>query len=279
MSTKSKAAAVGFAIMVCLGISASAHAAQQRAASTRYLMFQIFTYGGNSQGALPPAADIKGTVHDIVSAIGGTGGDRDKLGFTVRPLTLDQSDDQIRRLITESFTIARNSDAAVAFHIDDSMLWPRGSSLDKPANIEWLDWNGTPNTGRRLDWSATPISTYPEAGTFELIHREVAAHASPAWISAEGTNVVPSGMPGEPTMETYLAKMYDHGAVLVNIFSWGISGPVYANNFFRVATENKEAVAAYRKVLGGKQLVESPPSRNSFSALAFQLKIREIQKD
>ncbi|HMD59849.1 MAG TPA: hypothetical protein VKG78_00365 [Opitutaceae bacterium] len=28
--------------------------------------------------------------------------------------------------------------------------------MNKPENIEWLDWNGTPNTGRRLDWSSVP---------------------------------------------------------------------------------------------------------------------------
>ena len=428
----SKLAALAFAFIACVDAPASAHAAQAHPASTRYLMFQLFTYAGPSQAPLPPSVEIESTVNDIVHTIGSTGSDLDKLGFTVGPLTLDQSDDQIRQLISASFSIARADNVAVAFHIDDSMFWPRGSALDKFANLEWLDWNGTPNTGRRLDWGPKPtniapqlcfnspaveravrnraqfigaeikrqldslrvahreqlfagviagwetqigqdfdtgkylgfcalsnrgfsashwpadsdreivkvvqayielwaqqlaragipadkiyaqvavtasspdqhpgisydrlthfappevvfskdylpgFSTYPEAGTFELIYREVAAHASPAWISAEGTNVVPNGMPGEPTMETYLGKMYNHGAVLVNIFSWGIGGKANANNFFRLATENAEAVAAYRKFLDGERLVELPQSKSSFSPLALQQKIREIQRE
>ncbi|HME82531.1 MAG TPA: hypothetical protein VKF82_10670 [Candidatus Eremiobacteraceae bacterium] len=428
------AAALGCALITCFGLPGSVHAAVSHSAPTRYLVFQLFTYGGPSQAPLPPAPVISETVHDIISAIGTTGGDVDKLGFAVGPLTLDQSDGAIRQLIETSFSVARADNVAVAFHIDDSMFWPRGSALDRSANLEWLDWNGTPNTGRRLDWGPAPtkiapqlclnspaveaaararaqfigaqiktqldslrrdhrerlfagviagwetqigqdfdtgrylgycaltnggfssghqpadpdaeiskvvqgyielwaqqlaragipadkiysqiavtaetpapgesgsisydkmthfappsvafgehylpgFSTYPEPGTFELIYSEVAAHGNPAWISAEGTNVVPTGMPGEPTMETYLGKMYNHGAVLVNIFSWGIGGKANANNFFRVATENAEAISAYRKFLGGEQLVELPPSKNSFSPLALQQKIREIQQE
>ena len=53
-------------------------------------------------------------------------------------------------------------------------------------------------------------------------------------------------MPGEPTMETYLGRMFNHGAVMVNVFSWGIGGEAMRNNFFRQATENPEALAPMR---------------------------------
>jgi hypothetical protein len=43
------------------------------------------------------------------------------------------------------------------------------------------------------------------------------------------------------TMETYLAKMFNHGAKLVNIFSWGIGGDANKNMSFRVVTEGEEA--------------------------------------
>ncbi len=46
------------------------------------------------------------------------------------------------------------------------------------------------------------FSTYPEGATFKTIFAVMAAQGSPGWISAEGTNVSPTGMPGEPTMET-----------------------------------------------------------------------------
>jgi hypothetical protein len=121
------------------------------------------------------------------------------------------------------------------------------------------------------------FSTYPEPSTFKEIHAVVAEHKSPGWISAEGTNVVPTGMPGESTMETYLGRMFNHGAVMVNLFSWGIGGEAMRNNFFRRATESPEALAAYAKFLRNETLVERAPS--GFSGEAFQQKMRRIQKN
>ena len=97
---------------------------------------------------------------------------------------------------------------------------------------------------------------------------------SPGWISAEGTNVSPTSMPGEPTMETYLGRVFNHGGVMVNIFSWGIGGEAMRNNFFRRATENPEALAAYDKFLRGEKLVESLTQAFSVS---FQEKMHRIQ--
>jgi hypothetical protein len=121
------------------------------------------------------------------------------------------------------------------------------------------------------------FSTYPEGGTFREVHAVVAAHGSPGWISAEGTNVSPTSMPGEPTMETYLAKMFNYGAVLTNVFSWGIGGEAQRNNFFRKATENPEALGAYAKFLRGEPLVEAVAQ--GFSPTVFQDKMHKIQSD
>jgi hypothetical protein len=120
------------------------------------------------------------------------------------------------------------------------------------------------------------FSTYPEGGTIREIAAVLAKHGSPAWISAEGVNVSPTGMPGEPTMETYLGRMFNHGAVMVNLFSWGISGEAMRDNFFRKATENPEALAAYGKFLRHEALVETTAG---FSASAFQDKMHRIQKE
>ena len=49
------------------------------------------------------------------------------------------------------------------------------------------------------------------------------------------------------------------------------------DNFFRKATENPEALAAYAKFLRHSPLVEAAPT--GFSAEAFQGKMRRIQKD
>ncbi len=46
------------------------------------------------------------------------------------------------------------------------------------------------------------------------------------------------------TMETYLARCFNHGATLVNIFSWGIGGPAMMDTSpFRIVTEGAEALA------------------------------------
>ena len=121
------------------------------------------------------------------------------------------------------------------------------------------------------------FSTYPEGATFQAIYAVLAKHGSPGWISAEGTNVSPTSMPGEPTMETYLGRMFNHGAVMVNVFSWGIGGEAMRDNFFRRATENPEALAAYATFLRHTALVETAPT--GFSSEAFQDKMRRIQKE
>lgn len=120
------------------------------------------------------------------------------------------------------------------------------------------------------------FSTYPEGRTFKEIYAVLEKHDSPGWISAEGTNVSPTTMPGEPTMETYLGRVFNHGGVLVNVFSWGMGGEANRNNFFRRATENPEALGAYAKFLRGEKLVEST---SGFSSEAFQTKMRRIQTE
>jgi hypothetical protein len=121
------------------------------------------------------------------------------------------------------------------------------------------------------------FSTYPEGATYKEIYTALAQHGSPTWISGEGVNVSPSGMPGEANMETYLGRMFNHGAVMVNIFSWGIGGEANRDNFFRKATENPEALAAYAKLLKHATMVETASS--GFSAALLQEKMHRIQKE
>ena len=406
---------------------------------SKYLMFQLMTGLFGYAGSQPTPghfalnkAQLESFVHEVVKAIGTTGDDRHKSGFTVGPLCFNMSDAETRQFIHDAFAVARENDVAVALHIDDSMSWgERKDLLSNPDNIETADWKQIPNTGRRADWGPTPtkfppqmcfnnpdiqaavkkraaligaevkketaslktsgkdylfagiisgwetyigrdfdtgrplgyralshrgfsaakppkdpdmervhivkefmelwanslhaagvphekifchiaftsqglrapdtqesyaqkeqfslpevafssayrpgFSTYPEASTMKEIHAVLVQHGSPGWISAEGTNVSPSGMPGEPTMETYLGRMFNHGAVMVNVFSWGIGGEAMRSSFFRQATENPEALAAYAKFLRHKMLVETAPT--GFSVEAFQTKMHRIQKD
>ena len=132
----------------------------------QYLTFQLFTDTLDSdalKAALPAASkSVDASVGDMVAAIGATGTAERKLGFVVGPLAFDTPDQEVRQRIRDAFPTALKHDVAVGFHIDDSMFWARLSALNKPENVEWLDWNKTPNTGRRLDWSATPIKIMPQ---------------------------------------------------------------------------------------------------------------------
>ena len=121
------------------------------------------------------------------------------------------------------------------------------------------------------------FSTYPEGDTFKQIYAVLAQHDSPGWITGESANVSPSGMPGEPNMETFLGRHFNHGAVLLNILSWGMGGEAMRNNFFRKATENPECLAAYAKFLRHETLVET--AATGFSSEAFQEKMHRIQSE
>ena len=121
------------------------------------------------------------------------------------------------------------------------------------------------------------FSTYPAPGTFTSIYSELEKRGTPPWASAEGTNIVPNGAPGEPTMETYLGRHFNHGAALVNVFSWGIGGASQKDNMFRRVTESNEAIEAYRKFLRGGALVEDPA--RPLSMPEFRAKIERIQRE
>ena len=110
----------------------------------------------------------------------------------------------------------------------------------------------------------------------EDIYEHTRRANSAPWASTEGANVA---LGGDPTasgmsMETYLARLFNHGAVLVNIFGWGI-GP--ADNGFRRAAENPEAISAYRKFLRGEPLVEGPVAASILERLPA--KIHRIQAE
>ncbi len=141
---------------------------------TKYLAFQVFIGspspnipigGGGSQPLSPPPskAAMKLLVQNIVDQIGGTGDQQHKLAFIIGPLAFDLTDAQLQQMIRDAFEIAAEMNIAVGFHIDDSMFWARRSDLWKdPKNVEWLDWEGTPNTGRRIDWGPQPTKFSPQ---------------------------------------------------------------------------------------------------------------------
>ena len=421
----------GRVLAVALLATVAAVASADSETTTQHLLFQIFTAAGTPDQALggtmtlqdiPDRAALMRFARTIKKRISTTGDKHRKLGFTPGPLAFDHTDEQVRRLIRDSFATARELDMAVALHLDDSMFWARHPGLKQAeGHLERLDWQGPENTGRRLDWGPKPtkiapqlcfnspaviaavrkraaligletareyrrlqdegrghlfagvivgwetmmsrdfdsgralgycalanngysasnppknmdaarakvvqefmelwaqsihkegipkrliynhiaftaqglggnpmdhppagtafsphylpgFSTYPSPGIMAEVRALLEKHGSPPWASVEGTNVVPSGQPGEKTMETYLGRMFNHGAVMVNIFAWGVGPDDFQSNFFRRATEGPDAIAGYRRFLSGQRLREDPAQ--PFSLTEFQKKIRDIQ--
>ena len=99
------------------------------------------------------------------------------------------------------------------------------------------------------------FSTYPQEGLLEQLYDELDRHGNPSWASSEGANIHLPSLTSGGSMETYLAQLFNHGAVLVNIFGWGV-GPKTAENPFRMSTEAPDSLTAYRKFLGGEALIE-----------------------
>jgi hypothetical protein len=403
---------------------------------TRYLAFQIFTRftpdpkdaqamsSGMREPLVPGTTALRNYVEDIKQRIGAVGDRQTRLAVMLGPLCFDQSDAEITQFVEKAFDLALEADVAVGFHIDDSMFWRSRKDLwSDPANVEAMDWDETPNTSRRLNWSKMPtsappqmcfnskaiqrevqqrgtligkaiqtgvnrlqqlkrpelfagvivgwetmigqdyetgkylgyrallnrgfsrehppqdmnaelekvvqefierwttgiaeagvspqhiyshtaflsrrafnmddnkaitymqkskdavysqhnhfappwvafgknhrpgFSTYPQPGLFEDIYELMEKHQQVGWASSEGTNMQPGTGPGQTgmNMETYLAKMFNHGATLITIFSWGIGGEAHKNMSYRLCTENEEALQAYRKFLKGEPLVE-----------------------
>ena len=155
-------AKIGLGFIATLALAGDGIAGQP----VRYLAFQIFTGGAASTATQrafpPPPGDLRATVADLRQRIGVTGSDDRRLGVVLGPLSLDDSDDRVRSGIAEGFATALATGVAVGFHIDDSMFWGRLTALSSRANVEWLDWNGTLNTGRRLDWSLKPMKIAPQ---------------------------------------------------------------------------------------------------------------------
>jgi len=419
---------------------------------TRYLAFQIFTYGPDPKLAsmgegknpiarFPDKATLRDYIEDIKRRIGTVGDQQTRLAVMLGHFSFDHDDAEITKFIELAFSLALETDVAVGFHIDDSMFWAKRKDLwSDPKNVEALDWDGTPCTGRRLDWQTGPgakpdaappqmcfnskaiqrevqqrsallgkaiqagvkqleqrkrpelfagviagsetmigqdfktgkylgyrallnrgfsrerppadldlerekvvqefielwtkglaeagvspqkiyshtaffsrrafkigdnkettysqhnhfappsvafgnhhrpgFSTYPQPGLFDDIYEELARHKQVGWASCEGTNLQLGSGPGQSgmSMETYLAKMFNHGGTLVNIFSWGIGGEANKNMSFRVVTEGEEALRAYRKFLKGDPLIEA---KTEALTLLERLppKIRKIQKE
>ena len=139
-----------------------------------YLAFQVFTgapdptvaIGGSGihpLGPLPARPELAAFVEDVIGRIGTLGKGPTQLAVIFGPLAFDHSEAELERFIDMAFAIGLKHEIAVGFHIDDSMFWARRDDLWRNReNIEWLDWEGTPNTGRRIDWGPQPQKLPPQ---------------------------------------------------------------------------------------------------------------------
>ena len=141
-------------------------------AEPQYLMFQLFTAGPGFStvpdrhliDALPPADMLERQSAEILAAVGKRGDAGHRLGVMVGPLALDYTDAQTRTLIQRVFAIATKYRIAIGLHIDDAKFWGRRRELwSNPANVEWLDWQGTPNSGQSLNWGGGAWRLAPQA--------------------------------------------------------------------------------------------------------------------
>src|SRR5450432_432681 len=134
--------------------------------STQYLAFQLFI-----SGSTEPAGDYKGLNEFISPAkmedffiavhsqIGTAATTCRKPAIMIGPVALDFLNEDIIKLINLSFELANHYDIAVGFHIDDGMFWANRPDLWKNTdNVEWIDWKGTPNTSRWVDWVAPKLA-------------------------------------------------------------------------------------------------------------------------
>lgn len=122
------------------------------------------------------------------------------------------------------------------------------------------------------------LSTYPFPGFLGAWRKELARHGNPPWASCEGTAMDPRearrGGRGIG-MEGYLGDLFNHGAVLVNVFGWGLGDE---SNSFRKIAEGSDALAAYRKFLNGEKLGEAQvPDLLSTLPANLRVKIQKVQ--
>lgn len=123
------------------------------------------------------------------------------------------------------------------------MQMPNSTAFD----AYWVAFNSTSSPG---------FSAYVDADRFSQIYAALQANNGISWAMAEGSNLMlsPTG-PVAPSFgwESYLARNFNHGAVLVNIYG-GFQGAQMG--VFQQAAQSSAAIAAYQKFLSGGVLVE-----------------------
>ena len=108
------------------------------------------------------------------------------------------------------------------------------------------------NPYARPGWTTYPAGNL--ANGFQPLYDELAKHGNPAWGGVEANAAMNSNALRRAGWEEYLAWHYNHGAKVVGI-NVGTSDQSLMS-YLSEGAFGEEALAAYRKFLGGKELIE-----------------------
>ncbi|MCL5269620.1 MAG: hypothetical protein M1457_03480 [bacterium] len=147
-------------------------------------------------------------------------------------------------------------------------LYPHVAAAAPPEMMCAPAWTAF-NVYSRPGWTTYPVG--PLAVDFQSLYDELARHGNPPWAGVEAN----AGFPGSMLeWEPYLARHFNHGAVVVgiNIGATGSELPVR----LRDSAFSAQALAAYRKFLGGGELIDAPIPADH-PQLRVQRKMKAVQ--
>lgn len=122
---------------------------------------------------------------------------------------------------------------------------PQDNSNNAPTSIAF-------NPYARPGWTTYPAGNLSNG--FQPLYDELAKQGNPAWGGVEANAAINPNALRKAGWEEYLAWHYNHGAKLVGI-NVGTSDQSLMS-YLSEGAFGEEALAAYRKFLGGKELIE-----------------------
>jgi hypothetical protein len=150
-------------------------------------------------GPLPGTTNnYEARIKDFAAKVGTTGdGKTRQLGFGASIPIFVSDESKIAQAIKQSFDIAKRTNVAVHFNVDDHIKWDerpdlwnwydpakRGYNPDNRKNVEWYDWEGTPSKRRYFSPEGVPSQSphmcYNSPAILKEISRIVSQIAGPA---------------------------------------------------------------------------------------------------
>lgn len=131
--------------------------------------------------------NLEASIKDFIAKLGTTGdGKTRQLGFGAGIPIFVSDESKIAQAIKQSFDIAKRTNVAVHFNVDDHIIWDdrpdlwnwydpakRGYNPDNKKNVEWYDWEGTPNKRRYLSPAGVPSQSPHMCYNSPAIQKEI----------------------------------------------------------------------------------------------------------